>query len=131
MAPIGLLDDTTIEDDLELWRRIYPTWIVPDKNIGGLRVSSAAFYNSPNGTPTSVLLADVVRETGRDAEDVLAGFDGYALASITAGQGRSCNQGVARDPRPNEPAHAYLFGNKTRSLRGCLARHAEWVILPV
>lgn len=130
MASEGLVDDATIADDSELWRRIHPDWIVPNQNIHGLRVSSAAFDNSKDGSPTSVLMADLVQETGRDAQNVLAGFEGYALASITAGQARHCNQGVARDPLPEEPAHAYIFGEKKKTIKRCLAQHAEWVVSP-
>lgn len=36
-----LRDDRTILDQAELWRRVLPSWIVPDQNVGGLRVSSA------------------------------------------------------------------------------------------
>jgi len=130
MASQRLVDDATITNDAELWRRIHPTWVVHDENTEGVRVSSAAFDNSPDGSPTSVLLADTVRETDRTAENVIAGLGGYALASITAGQARDCKQGVARNPLPNEPAHAYVFGQKTKALKRCLARHAEWVISP-
>lgn len=130
MASERLVDDAGITDDSELWRRVHPTWVVPDRNSGSMRVSSAAFDNSPDGSPTSVLLADLVRETGRTADDVIAGFDGYALASITAGQARDCEQGVARNALPTEPAHAYVFGRKTKILKRCLAQHAEWVISP-
>ena len=130
MAPEGLVDDTTIADASELWRRIHPKWIVPDENTGNMRVTSAAFDDSKDESPTSVLLADVVRKTGRTAEEVIAPYDGYALASITAGQARDCEQGVARDPLPDEPAHAYIFGEKTKALKRCLARSAEWVIAP-
>ena len=77
-----------------------------------------------------MLLAELVRETGRSADDVLAGFDEYALASITAGQARNCDQGVARAPEADEPAHAHVFGTKTRSVKRRLARHAKWVIPP-
>lgn len=124
-----LTDDAAIHDDAELWRRINPKWVVRDENRGGLRVSSAAFDDSPDGSPTSVLLTDVVRETGRTEDDVLRGFDGFGLASITAGKARGCEQGISRDPPvPGEPAHAYLFGRKTKSLKRCLARQAEWVV---
>lgn len=131
MASEWLVDDVTITDDSELWRRIHPAWVVLDRNTASMRLSSAAFGNSTDGSPTSVLLADLVRESGRTAEQVIAKFDPYALASITAGQARDCEQGVARDALPNEPAHAYVFGRKTKVLKRCLARHAEWVIPPV
>ena len=130
MASESFVDDTTIANASELWRRIHPDWFVTDENTGNVVVSSAAFDNSRDGSPTSVLLADLVRGTGRTAEDVMARFDGYALASITAGQARDCEQGVARDPLPAEPAHAYVFGPKTKALKRRLARHAKCVIAP-
>lgn len=126
----GFIDDATIANESDLWRRIHPTWIVRDENEGGYRVSSAAFDDSPDGSPTSVLLAEVVRQTGRDWPEILAGFHGYALASITAGQARDCGQGVVRDPLPKESAHACLFGSKTKAVKRCLARQAEWVTAP-
>ena len=126
----GLTDDGTIPTDAELWRRIHPDWVVRDENVDALRVSSAAFDNSRDGSPTSVLLATIVRETGRTDFDVLATFEGYALASLTAGQARVCDHGVARDPLLDEPAHAFVFGTKTKKAKRCLARSAEWVVSP-
>lgn len=120
-------DDHTIVDDAVLWRRIHPRWVVPDEDQGS-RISSAAFDDSRDGSPTSVLLADVVTETGRSATDVLSGLEGYGLASLTAGAARSCHQGVARDPVEDEPAHAIVFGNKSTGNRRCLARSTIWVI---
>ena len=125
-----LTDDTSIPDDAELWRRICPRWVVPDDNGGGLRVSSAAFDNSNDGSPTSVLLAEIVEATDRAPSDVLTGFEGYGLAAVTAGQARGCQQGVARDPLPEEPAHAFVFGKKTKRAKRCLAKKAKWVIWP-
>lgn len=128
MASEGLVDDATITDDSELWRRIHPLWVIRDENAGVVRVSSAAFDDSRDGSPTSVLLAAIVRESGRTDTDVLMDFGGYAFASLTAGEARRCNQGVARDPLPDEPAHAFLFGPKSKANKRCLARSAAWVI---
>lgn len=126
----GLTDDAAIPTDAELWRRIHPNWVVRDDNADAIRVSSAAFDNSRDGSPTSVLLAEIVRETGRSDMDVLSAFEGYALASLTAGKARGCDQGVARDPLPDEPAHAFILGTKTKRAKRCLARSAEWVVSP-
>lgn len=63
-------------------------------------------------------------------EDVLAGHAGFALASFKAGLARKCGQGVARDPLPEEPAHALVFGVKSKALRRRLARESVWVIPP-
>ena len=126
----GYRDDPTILDEAELWRRV-PSWhFVQDENLGQIRPSKAAFDNHPNGSPMSVVLAHVVAETGRGPDAVLAGHKGFALAAITAGLARECQQGVAREPLPNEPAHAVVFGKKTNGVKKRLARGARWVVPP-
>lgn len=123
-------DDKTIQDEAELWRRINPDWIVPDEKPPGLRVSSAAFNDSRDGTPLSVLLAEIVRHTGRTAQDIIAPFPGFSLASITAGVARAQRQGIARTPTTKEPAHASVIGPKTKAIRQALAKAATWVVAP-
>jgi hypothetical protein len=124
------VDDQTIENGAELWRRIHPSWCVKDDNQGITRVSSAAFDDSEDGTPLSVLLASLVIESGRDPVDVLEDFASYSLASITAGLARSCGQRVMKTPEPYEAAHASVIGPKTKSIRRALARGAIWVVAP-
>jgi len=123
-------DDATIGGDAELWRRIPPEHVVPDNNQGGRRISSAAFCNHPNGTPMSVVLGQMVLEADRDADSVIAGHNNYCLASITAGLARELQQGITRSPLSEEPAHAEVFGNKSRSVRRRFAKEATWVIGP-
>jgi hypothetical protein len=130
MADAGYTDDPTIPDQAELFRRIPPCHFVPDQNSGGLRPSSAAFNDHPNGSPMSVVLADVLAAMGRRPDDVLAGHIGFALAKITAGFARECQQGVAREPLEDEPAHAVVFGRKTKAVMRKLATEAHWVIPP-
>lgn len=130
MAGFSYVDDPSIANDAVLWRRIHPTWKVRDDNSGGWRVTSAAFDDSRDGSPLSVLLAAVVRESGRGPADVLSGFTGYFLASLTAGDARRCGQGIARTPEPDEPAHASVFGRKTKSIKRKLADAAGWIIGP-
>ena len=130
MGDAPLEDDRTISDDAALWRRVHPNWIVPDDNATGSRVTSAAFDDSRDGTPLSVLLAEVVARTQRTAHDVLAGYEGYSLAAITAQTARGFGQGIARTPDPNEPAHASVFGPKTKPNKRGMAKRASWVIAP-
>lgn len=130
MTPVSYVDDPTIADDSVLWRRICPFWIVPDANRGGFRVSSAAFDDSKDGTPTSIHLEEVARSIGRTAEDILRPFTGYGLASLTAGQARGCEQAIGKDPLPNDPTHGYLAGRKTQSIKKRLAAACQWVIPP-
>ena len=131
MEDTGYLDDATIPNRAELFRRIPPCHFVPDENSGALRPSSAAFNDHPNGSPMSVVLADVLAATGRNPDDVLADCRGFALAMITAGLARECQQGVAREPLEREPAHAVVFGRKTKPVMRKLATGARWVIPPL
>jgi hypothetical protein len=130
MAGPAFVDDPTIADDASLWRRIHPAWAVPDEYRGGWRVSSAAFDDSRDGSPLSVLLAAAVAATGRGPANILARHEGYSLASFTVGTARACGQGVARTPTPDEPAHASVFGPKTSRVKRNLANAARWVIGP-
>ena len=130
MAGPSYADDKTILDGADLWRRIHPRWAVRDDNEGGWRVTSAAFSDSPDGSPLSVLLADVVAATDRGPADILATFEGYCLASFTAGAARELGQGVARTPTGEEVAHASVFGRKTDSVRRNLAKAARWIVAP-
>jgi hypothetical protein len=79
----------------------------------------------------SVVLADLVIQSGRGPEHILHGHDGFALAEITAGLARAKAQGVIRDPLPQEPAHGLVFGNKTDSVSRALAKRSVWVIEPL
>jgi len=130
MADGGDIDDPTIVDAAVLWRRIPPWHFVRDDNAGTIRPSSAAFENHPNGSPMSVVLGDEVVASGRSASEVIAMHSGFALAALTAGLSRKCNQGVMREPLPEEPAHAVVFGEKPKRIRQLIAKSAEWVIPP-
>ena len=126
MATTAYNDDPTIPDGAVLWRRVPPWHFFYDENLGRVRPSSAAFDDDTDGEPLSIVLA----AESDGPERVLAGHAGYALAAFTAGLARECNQGIARDPLPDEPAHALVFGRKTRSVRNRLAQSATWVVPP-
>jgi hypothetical protein len=126
MADDGPPEDPTIHDDAELWRRIPPWHFYFDDKLGRTRPSKAAFEDDGDGSPMSVVLA---AESGR-LEAALAGHQGYALATITAGLARACGQRVARDPTPGDPAHAIVIGRKTDGIRRRFAREARWVVPP-
>jgi hypothetical protein len=123
-------DDASILDDADLWRRIPPWHIVDDNNRGGKRISKAAFEDHPDGSPMSVVLGQEVLAAGRDPESIVASYDDFCLASVTAGLARSLKQGIVRKPLDEEPAHAEVFGKKTDSVRRKFSRAAVWVIGP-
>jgi hypothetical protein len=99
--------------------------VILDKNTGELRPTSAAFDNDSDGEPMSILIAMVMTEFGLSSADALDGHPGYALASITAGTARECNQKVVR-----EPAHGLVVGQKTQATRRRLARASRWIVTP-
>lgn len=130
MADAAYVDDHSIPNGAWLLRRIPRCWFYLNENTREWRPSSAAFDDHPNGTPMSVFLSDLLAETGRRPADLLAGHTGFALAMVTAGLARQCRQGVAREPLEQEPAHAVVFGKKTKSVMRAFARGATWVIPP-
>ncbi|MDD5091341.1 MAG: hypothetical protein PHQ23_10560 [Candidatus Wallbacteria bacterium] len=123
-----LSDDKGISNAAVLWRRITPVWIVPDKNTGTKRVSSAAFYDSPDGSPLSMILAEKILAS-RTPQEYLINFPGLYLASITAGTARDNHQRVAQTGK--DKAHISVIGDKTQSVRKALAKAAVWVVNPV
>jgi hypothetical protein len=119
-------DDPTISDDADLWRRIHPTHIISDPNLGRVRPTSAAFMDLSNGSPMSVVIA----AESDGPEHILAGYEGYGLASFKARVAREFGLGIVRNPLYNQPAHALVFGAKSGKVRSQLAKAVEWVVLP-
>jgi hypothetical protein len=117
-------DDESIGDDSALWRRIRPDWAIYDENLGRRRPTSQAFQNRGDGM--SVLLGAEVESPEVAVESV----PGYGLVSFTAGLVRQLDQLVARDPTPEEAAHALVVGNKTGPVKRTLAESALWLIEP-
>ena len=82
----GLHGDPDIGNETALWRRIHPSHWVPDHGLGGMRINSAAFYDHPNGSPMSVVIAS---ESG-GPDKALGGERkrGVGLAEFKAGPAR-------------------------------------------
>jgi hypothetical protein len=126
MYNIDYKDESTIGDDLVLWRRVHPTQKIFDDNLGAYRPSSQAFQDATlYGTAMSVNIAG---ETTK--ERTLKGFEDHYIVAFTAGFARSLKQGVMRRPLPDEPAHADVFGKKTKSVRKQFANQCSWVVPP-
>lgn len=122
------LDDPSVEDDHDIWRRVHPSQIVYDSNLQRSRATSGAFQDSGDGSPTSVLIAKMVLESGRSATDVLTGIVGEGVVRIAAGDAREKGILIHIEEDDGEKAHAYLVGKKTRSVQNHLAGKAVWVI---
>jgi len=129
-GPHGLPDDPEISDETALWRRVFPGWWITDENQGRVRPTSKAFQNYPDKPCLSILIGEMVTARGDEPSTALEGFDGYALAAITAGLARTHNQGVVHDPNDEDAAHGLVYGHKTDSIRSRLAKGSVWVIPP-
>jgi hypothetical protein len=116
-------NDPQIGDSTALWRRIHPTWFVWDENIGRRRVSSQAFDNSRDGSGTSVVIA-----TESTLRSMMAGYDSYGLAELTAGSARALRQGVRRVPLDGVDGHAQIEGTKTTPVKRGLANASRVLI---
>ena len=119
-------DDNSIPDAEDLYRRLARDWIVPDRVMGGVKISSGAFKDRDK--EISVHLSSMITP-----EDSLAyGGEGIvALAAVTAGDARSLEQAVVRDTQPGDPAHALICGRQPKAIQKKLAELARWVREPV
>jgi len=118
-------DDPSIAHEVALWRRIHPTWWVPNARAGQHEITSQAFQNYRQTNTMSVFLA---AETSQEA--VLAGHTGYGLAEFSAGLARSNGQGVVRAPNPEVAGHAHVVGNKTGRVKDALKKGCTILLEP-
>ena len=123
-------DDPTIGNEVRLFRRIHPQWIVRDENLKCFRPSSQAFNDSQDGSPMSVNREDILQQENKPPAELLAGLYEWGLAALRTGTMRENGQGIAADPTPDEPSHALVFGPKPTKARKRIAKTAEWVIQP-
>lgn len=130
VGPSHHVDDVRFGNCTEIWRRIHPTFIIFDSNLGRHRPSSQAFKDSSDGTPMSVLIGRIVSHSSRDEFSVLRSFPAEALSAFTARFARSQGQGVESAPVAEEPAHAYVFGSKRKKIQAEFAKRAIWVVEP-
>lgn len=98
--------------------RLHPGWIVPDSDTGEPRVSSAAFSDSPDGTPLSMYVERLLPP----GQDVLAGHEDRGLGELSAHVPRGLALGIAHTPNEGGPGHVSVFGNKTKRVKRALAR---------
>jgi len=78
----------------------------------------------------SVFLGQEVIASGRDENSIIVGHNGFHLASVTAGFARELKQGIMREEETGGPAHAEVFGRKTKSISGKFAKSSIWIIAP-
>ena len=120
-------DDPEIPVDDVLYRRVRSV----DWNPGERRPTSAAFSDSKNGTPMSVVLRSLLTADARTPESTLDVHPGFGLVAIAVGSARAMGFAVAIRPAVvGEPAHAWVVGKKTQGLRKRLAKECVVVVSP-
>ncbi len=132
-------DDTSIENNVVLWRRINPIWVNYDDN-GNPFVTSQAFQNAkpenhekimiPAGYKHSPALS-VAFSQKTSIDDYLAKTPGYYLVEFTAGEVRGLNQTIQETSLIDEPAHGSVIGNKKKNaVKKGFKRISRWVVAP-
>jgi hypothetical protein len=122
-------DDLTILDSEVLLRRVPSRHVIWDKKYAQWRAASSAFEDHDNGTPMSVVIEGEVSAQGRQPDSVIANFPTYSLVRFSAGEARQLGLGLIRSPLADEPAHAEIFGKKTKAVKKKLSLFATWVVL--
>ena len=118
----GEFDDSTIDNDSVVVRRVALSEHIFDETIGRRRPSSQAFMQSGRDGLVSVyLLSETTYETVAQA-----GPQRY-LVTVTVGVLRENGLGIIRSPGAGSPGHCDITGRKTRSRLNKIARSAEWV----
>ncbi|MGH8188399.1 MAG: hypothetical protein ACREUC_17705 [Steroidobacteraceae bacterium] len=120
------VNDDTIANAESLLRRVPGRWWVYDDNLGRRRPTTAAF----DDIEMSVALETTLRARGYPPTAVLNSHEGFGLVSITAGLAREHGQAVARDPLPDDPAHAIVYGRKTDAARKRFSRECVCIVDP-
>ena len=117
-------NDPSVSGNVALLRRI-PHWhFYYDERLGRMRPRSAAFEDDGDGDPMSVYRRDIIDAEGGEVTRVMVGHDGFALASLTAGEVRSRHQTVFPDPLLEESSHAKICGPKPESTRRWFAKQS-------
>lgn len=121
------IDDVSIADDERLLRRIRPDDVFVEPETGQRRPSSATFISKSN-----IISVDLATLT--TPEKALANYPRHILVEIDVGTVRSLGCKMVRDPRPENPAHALLYGSgpdgrMTKSQAREIVGRSKWVLV--
>jgi hypothetical protein len=125
-------DPVAIPNETRLFRRISPSMIVYDSNLGERRPTSQNFQDSTDGTPMSVYAENLAKAHGESPEHFLQGrWSAWYLVAVTAGRMRELGQHVYPDSANQDPddffhSHSAVRGSKHGSTRPKLVQKFEW-----
>jgi hypothetical protein len=119
------IDDVSIGNDDRLLRRIRPDDVFVEPETGQRRPSSATFISKSN-----IISVDLATLT--TPEKALGNYPSHILVEIDVGTVRSLGCKVVRDPQPDNPSHALLYGSgpdgrMTKSQAREIVSRCKWV----
>jgi hypothetical protein len=117
-----------IPDECSLLRRVTPSQIVPDQNLGQgkRRLSSGAFRARDLSTDAECLL----QEAGHDWTYTLRQYPEFYLVRFSAAFARGNNQVVEHRPLDDNEFHTEVVGSKSDPVCNAFRMAAEWVKKP-
>lgn len=121
-APEEPPDDPSIDDDLEVLRRIPPG----EFKLNGLP-NSNNFGLDGQGNGTSVALSI----GAQDLERVRANHEEFGVVAVRVGAWRKFGLRVSRQPLPDNPNHCEIWGTRSTAVKRALAKEARWVQYPI
>jgi len=113
-------DDSTIDDNEIIWRRIPENWVVPDNNLERRRPTSQFFLQDG---PVSVYIAS----EAQSAQVVMEGGKEKFLVALTVAFIRQLGLSIIRDPSLGGSGHALVHGRITKRMSQKMAKAATWV----
>ena len=124
------VDDDSIQNNDDLYRRIPDVQIVFNENLGESQPTSKAFQNESNQNAMSVSHAIKLMNNGKSPSDLISNYRDCCLASITAGLAREYEQIIHFDETDEDISHTHIEGKKSKSCRRAFAKNSLWVIPP-
>ena len=116
-------NDSTIDDNEIIWRRIHQFQVVDDSNLNRKRPSTGGFDNGRD-IPLSVYIASEAQSPQVVMQD---GKETYLVALIV-GFVRQLGLGIVRDSSSGGLGHALLIEKKTKGMLNSMAKTATWVV---
>jgi len=117
-----VVDIEPISDEDSLYRRIHPSQVIEDKNLGAKRPSSGAFTDPDLSTDSEFLL----EKFGLDINFCLKNFPGYSLVRFPVEFARTNGMTVTHTPETDNPAHTEVTGKKSKALQRQFAATSVW-----
>jgi hypothetical protein len=117
-----VVDIEPISNEDNLYRRIHPSQVIDDKNLGARRPSSGAFTDANLSTDSETLLA----KFELDANFCLKDFPSYSLARFSVQFARTNGMTVTHTPEADNPAHTEVTGKKSKALQRQFAAVSVW-----